>query len=158
MLRSRKPVVAVYARGGDYSPQQEQMVDFQKRYLELILGFIGLTDLRSVVCMPTLSGREIGARGLVFHAGSAVDERQELLPDGQWGPAQQVSASPGGGAYAPWAVTGPTPGRIFTGLSARKAWASCSVRATERPAMSTHALTDGVLRDDDALVLLHRPT
>jgi FMN-dependent NADH-azoreductase len=61
-LVTGKPVFIAYARGGDYSPQQEQMVDFQKRYLELILGFIGLTDLRSVVCMPTLAGREIGAQ------------------------------------------------------------------------------------------------
>jgi FMN-dependent NADH-azoreductase len=61
-LVTGKPVFIAYARGGDYSPEQEQMVDFQKRYLELVLGFVGLTDLRSVVCQPTLAGREIGAK------------------------------------------------------------------------------------------------
>lgn len=57
-----KPVFVAYARGGDYTPEQEKMLDFQKRYLELVFGFIGLTDLRSVVCQPTLAGREIGAQ------------------------------------------------------------------------------------------------
>jgi FMN-dependent NADH-azoreductase len=57
-----KPVFAAYARGGDYTPEQEKMLDYQKRYLEVILGYIGLTDFRSVVCQPTLSGREIGGR------------------------------------------------------------------------------------------------
>jgi FMN-dependent NADH-azoreductase len=61
-LVTGKSVFIAYARGGDYTPEQEQMVDFQKRYLELLFGFIGLTDLRSVVCQPTLAGREIGAK------------------------------------------------------------------------------------------------
>jgi FMN-dependent NADH-azoreductase len=61
-LVTGKPVFIAYARGGDYSSEQEKMVDFQKKYLELLLGFIGLTDLRSVVCQPTLAGREIGAK------------------------------------------------------------------------------------------------
>ena len=61
-LVTGKPVFIAYARGGDYSPEQEKMMDFQKRYLELLLGFIGFTDLRSVVCQPTLAGREIGAK------------------------------------------------------------------------------------------------
>jgi len=61
-LVTGKPVFIAYARGGDYTPEQELMLDYQKRYLELILGFMGLTDFRSVVCQPTLAGREIGAK------------------------------------------------------------------------------------------------
>jgi FMN-dependent NADH-azoreductase len=59
---NEKPVFIAYARGGNYTSEQEKMVDFQKKYLELVLGFIGLTDLSSVVCQPTLAGREIGAQ------------------------------------------------------------------------------------------------
>jgi len=52
-----KPVFVAYARGGDYGDVNEAAnVDFQKRYLEAILGFIGLTDIRSVVCQPTMAG------------------------------------------------------------------------------------------------------
>lgn len=51
-----KPVAIVYARGGAY-PAGSPMAgyDFQKPYVEMILGFIGLTDLRSVVVEPTLA-------------------------------------------------------------------------------------------------------
>ena len=51
-----KPVFIAYARGGRYCDDaQTQTFDLQKRYLELILGFIGLTDIRSVVVEPTLA-------------------------------------------------------------------------------------------------------
>ncbi|MHC4645611.1 MAG: FMN-dependent NADH-azoreductase [Planctomycetota bacterium] len=52
-----KPVFIAYARGGEYPPDTEyEAFDLQKRYLELILGFIGITDIRSVVVEPTLAG------------------------------------------------------------------------------------------------------
>jgi FMN-dependent NADH-azoreductase len=52
-----KPVFIAYARGGQYVPgTQAEGFDLQKRYLELILGFIGLTDIRSVTIEPTLAG------------------------------------------------------------------------------------------------------
>jgi FMN-dependent NADH-azoreductase len=51
-----KQVAVVYARGGGYPPGSEgEAVDLQKRYLELILGFIGLTDPKSIVIEPTLA-------------------------------------------------------------------------------------------------------
>ena len=52
-----KPVFIAYARGGEYPPDTEQEAfDLQKKYLELILAFVGLTDIRSVTVEPTLAG------------------------------------------------------------------------------------------------------
>jgi FMN-dependent NADH-azoreductase len=52
-----KPVFIAYARGGEYPPGTEQEgFDLQKKYLELILAFMGLTDIRSVTIEPTLAG------------------------------------------------------------------------------------------------------
>jgi len=50
-----KPAVVVYARGGTYTGPTESC-DRQKPYVEQILGFMGLTDLHSIVVEPTLSG------------------------------------------------------------------------------------------------------
>lgn len=51
-----KPVFIAYARGGEYIPGTDsQAFDLQKKYLELILGFMGLTDIRSVTVEPTLA-------------------------------------------------------------------------------------------------------
>ena len=54
-LVTGKKAVAVYARGGDYSDPAAAAVDFQKRYMDHILGFIGITDVRSVIVQPTLA-------------------------------------------------------------------------------------------------------
>ena len=52
-----KPAFIAYARGGEYPPGTEQEgFDLQKKYLELILAFVGLTDIRSVTVEPTLAG------------------------------------------------------------------------------------------------------
>jgi FMN-dependent NADH-azoreductase len=51
-----KPVMIAFARGGDYHDADPNAVDFQKRYLEVVLGFIGITDVRSVMVEPTLAG------------------------------------------------------------------------------------------------------
>jgi len=57
-----KPVLAIYARGGEYPPGTDaETVDFQKRYLEAILGFMGFTDIRSIVVEPTLQGGPVVA-------------------------------------------------------------------------------------------------
>jgi len=52
-----KPMLAVYARGGEYPPGSgTEAFDLQTKYIELILGFIGFKDIRSVVVEPTLQG------------------------------------------------------------------------------------------------------
>ncbi|UCH81013.1 MAG: NAD(P)H-dependent oxidoreductase [Nitrospiraceae bacterium] len=54
-LVTGKPVTVVYARGGAYqSGSETEGLDFQKKYMELFLGFIGFTDIKSVVAEPML--------------------------------------------------------------------------------------------------------
>lgn len=61
-LVTGKPVFVAYARGGEYPVGSEgEAYDLQKRYLELILGFIGLSDIRSAVVEPTLAGEKTAA-------------------------------------------------------------------------------------------------
>jgi FMN-dependent NADH-azoreductase len=56
-LVSGKPMLAVFARGGEYPPGSgTEGFDLQTKYIELIFGFIGFTDIRSVVVEPTLQG------------------------------------------------------------------------------------------------------
>ena len=51
-----KPVFVAYARGGEYpAGTAGEAFDLQKRYLELILSFIGFGKILSVVVEPTLA-------------------------------------------------------------------------------------------------------
>ncbi|MHC5034425.1 MAG: NAD(P)H-dependent oxidoreductase [Planctomycetota bacterium] len=58
-----KPIFIAYARGGEYAEgTQYAPFDLQKSYLEVILGFMGFTDMRSVVVEPTLvAGPDVAA-------------------------------------------------------------------------------------------------
>jgi len=52
-----KPLLAVYTRGGEYPAGSEaEAFDLQKKYVELIFGFMGFEDMRSLVVEPTLQG------------------------------------------------------------------------------------------------------
>jgi FMN-dependent NADH-azoreductase len=54
-LVTGKPVLVVYARGGAYKTGSDtEGLDFQKSYMELILGFIGFTEIRTIVAEPML--------------------------------------------------------------------------------------------------------
>ncbi|WP_243361105.1 FMN-dependent NADH-azoreductase [Fundidesulfovibrio terrae] len=54
-----KPVFIAYASGGQYPPGTgAQALDFQKPYLETILNYVGLKDIRSVRVEATLAGEE----------------------------------------------------------------------------------------------------
>ncbi|MHC4617901.1 MAG: FMN-dependent NADH-azoreductase [Planctomycetota bacterium] len=74
-----KPVFIAYARGGEYpAGTAAEAYDLQKRYLELILGYIGLTDIRSVVVGPTLAaGPDVAKQ----KRAEAVEQAKEMAAD-----------------------------------------------------------------------------
>jgi FMN-dependent NADH-azoreductase len=75
-LVTGKPVFIAYARGGEYASEQaRQAYDFQKRYLELILGFMGLTDIHSVTVQPTLAA---GPKIAKQKRAEAIEEARQL--------------------------------------------------------------------------------
>ncbi|MHC4524767.1 MAG: FMN-dependent NADH-azoreductase [Planctomycetota bacterium] len=52
-----KPITVVYARGGTYVEGTEaEAFDMQKKYIELVLGFMGFQNIYSIVVEPTLQG------------------------------------------------------------------------------------------------------
>jgi len=54
-LVTGKKAAVVYARGGAYPPGSGgEAFDLQKKYMEMFLGFIGFTDIASIVVEPTL--------------------------------------------------------------------------------------------------------
>lgn len=56
-LEKDKSAFIAYSRGGEYGKGDERdPFDFQKPYLEAVLGLIGISDIRSVVVQPTLGG------------------------------------------------------------------------------------------------------
>jgi len=57
-LVTDRPAVAIYARGGSYVSEQTSAMDFQRTYLNLWLGFIGLTEIEEVLYESTLGAPE----------------------------------------------------------------------------------------------------
>ena len=55
-LVTSKPAAIIHARGGAYDEPETAPLDMQRPYLELMLGFIGFTDIRSITIEPTLMG------------------------------------------------------------------------------------------------------
>ena len=71
-----KPILVVYARGGEYPAGSEtEAFDLQKKYIELIFGFIGFENIRSVVVEPTLQG---GPEVAAEKHRQAVDKAKEI--------------------------------------------------------------------------------
>ena len=54
-LVTGKPITVIYARGGEYSSVETATMDFQKTYMELLLGFIGFQDIKTILVEPTLT-------------------------------------------------------------------------------------------------------
>lgn len=74
-----KPVLGIYAAGGRYDPGSDaEAMDYQRRYLEAIFGFIGLGEPHRILVQPTLHG---GAEGAHKALETAVREAQALAPD-----------------------------------------------------------------------------
>ncbi|QDV59346.1 FMN-dependent NADH-azoreductase [Rosistilla oblonga] len=73
-LVTGKPVTVVYARGGAYGSDQAKGMDFQTSYMQMLLGFIGFTEIQSVVVEPTMAA----ADDLVKIEAAAVEKAQQL--------------------------------------------------------------------------------
>jgi FMN-dependent NADH-azoreductase len=54
-LVTGKPAAVVYARGGAYGSDAAKGFDLQKGYMDLLLGFIGFKDIKSILLEPTLA-------------------------------------------------------------------------------------------------------
>ena len=56
-LVAGNPAMVIFARGGDYrNTETEKQIDHQKSYIQLLLGFIGFTDIQTVTAQPMLAG------------------------------------------------------------------------------------------------------
>ncbi|MHC4738895.1 MAG: FMN-dependent NADH-azoreductase [Planctomycetota bacterium] len=75
-LVAGKPMLVVYARGGEYARGSEtEAFDLQKKYIELIFTFIGIKNMRSVVIEPTLqAGPDVAAT----KCEEAIDNVREI--------------------------------------------------------------------------------
>ena len=77
LVKGKKAFVA-YARGGEYTGAGPSC-DHQKPYLELILGYIGITDITSVVAEPMLAeGPEVARRNEKKAMSQAVQLAKEF--------------------------------------------------------------------------------
>jgi len=71
-LVTGKPVTVIYARGGEYSSTETIAMDFQKTYMEMILGFIGFQDIKTIMVEPTLTDPESIERTLSASKDQAI--------------------------------------------------------------------------------------
>ena len=76
-LVTGKPVAVVYARGGAYGSEAAKGMDLQKGYMDLLLGFIGFSDVRSIMVEPTLAAPEEVAK-----TEAAAIEQAQLIAAG----------------------------------------------------------------------------
>jgi len=73
-----KPIVVIYARGGQYQNTEAEPFDMQKKYMEQILGFMGFTDIRSIVVEPTLaSGPDVAKQ----KQNEAIETAKKMAKD-----------------------------------------------------------------------------
>ncbi len=78
-LVTGKPAFVAYARGGEYADETPASAfDMQKKYVELFLGFIGFTDIRSVLIEPTLAG---GADIAERKKSAAVEKARKMAAE-----------------------------------------------------------------------------
>jgi len=71
-LVTGKPVTVIYARGGEYSSTETIAMDFQKTYMEMILGFIGFQDIKTIIVEPTLTDSQSIERTLSASKDQAI--------------------------------------------------------------------------------------
>ena len=74
-----RPVFVAYARGGEYPPGTgKEVFDLQKKYLELILSFIGFSGIQSVVVGPTLAkGKDVAEQKRI----EAIEKARQIAKE-----------------------------------------------------------------------------
>ena len=78
-LVTGKPILVTYARGGEFAEGTDfAAYDMQKKYMDIALGFIGFTDIKSILVEPTLMG---GPETAAAKREAAIAEAKALLPD-----------------------------------------------------------------------------
>lgn len=77
-LVTGKPGTVIYARGGDYSSTETRAMDFQKTYMEMLLGFIGFQDIQTILVEPTLTDPESKERILAAAKDRAITFAKQL--------------------------------------------------------------------------------
>jgi FMN-dependent NADH-azoreductase len=78
-LVTGRPAVLVLARGGAYgSGTGAEAYDHQAGYLRTVFGFMGFTDIRTVLVEPTLHRGPEGAEAAL---AKAVDELRAIAAD-----------------------------------------------------------------------------
>jgi FMN-dependent NADH-azoreductase len=71
-----RPLLAIYARGGEYAG--DAAFDLQRKYVELIFSFIGFADIKTIVVEPTLQGGpDVGAQKV----NAAIEQARRLAAD-----------------------------------------------------------------------------
>jgi FMN-dependent NADH-azoreductase len=76
-LVTDKPAVVIYSRGGAYlTGSGAEHLDLQKNYIETILKFIGITEIRSIVIEPTLASPEDKQKAVARAKEEAVELAQ----------------------------------------------------------------------------------
>jgi FMN-dependent NADH-azoreductase len=72
-LVTGKPATVVYARGGAYGAGTgAEAYDQQTRYVQQVLGFIGFTDVKSVLVEPMLSAPDVKEKAVATATEQAV--------------------------------------------------------------------------------------
>jgi len=77
-LLTGKPCTVIYSRGGEYSSVENSVVDFQKTYIEMFLGFIGFQDIKTILIEPTLTDTESKERILSTAKDQAIAFAKQL--------------------------------------------------------------------------------
>lgn len=78
-LITGKSATLILARGGEYSSSAEAgAMDFQKTYMEMILGFIGFQGIQTVLIEPTLTDPESKQQTLITAKEQAVSIAKQL--------------------------------------------------------------------------------
>ena len=74
-----KPLLAVYASGGEYPPQSEaEAFDMQKKYIEQIFGFMGFQNIKTITIEPTIkNGPQVARTNL----NQTIEKAKQMAND-----------------------------------------------------------------------------